>query len=93
MTPGDFWEAHTPEKVVDEILLGEWFESGDDITSLISIDTGAVMDRSRVTYRVTVTNAQGDWIVEQQCYYDVVDDRISLMRLMCSGMLAAAPGP
>jgi len=91
MTPRKFWESGSSDEVVDEILLGTWFSPTDDVRSLDLVETSRVGPRSRVAYRCSVTNGDGDHVVEQQAYYDVdpTDGRISWLRIMCAGYLPA----
>ena len=84
MTPNGFWEAGSAREVVD-IAFGDWFEPTDRIDALDDLQTGAVADRDRVAYRLQVSNASGTYLVEQQAYFDVEDDRITWLRIMCSG--------
>jgi ketosteroid isomerase-like protein len=86
MTPGRFWEAATAKQVVDDVILGRWFEPSDRIDALESVESDTVADRERVVYRFHVTNPDGSFLVEQCAYYDVTDDdRISWLRVMCAG--------
>jgi len=87
MTPGKFWETSNPSDIVDEILLGTWFEPQDRVTAIEHIETGAVGARQRVRYQFALTNLEGDFLVEQQMYFDVDDqsERISWLRIICSG--------
>jgi hypothetical protein len=85
MTPGRFWEAASAKELVDDVILGRWFEPSDHIDALESIESDAVADRERVIYRFHVTNADGAFLVEQSAYFEVVDDRISWLRVMCAG--------
>jgi hypothetical protein len=48
MTPGRFWEADSPQQLVDEVILGKWFEPTDRIESIEEIENGEVLDRERV---------------------------------------------
>jgi len=86
MTPGGFWEATSAAELVDDILLGAWFEPTDHIDELESVEMGEVVDRARVGYRMRVTNEDGTSAVEQQAYYEAVGDQITWMRVMCAGM-------
>jgi hypothetical protein len=88
MTPSRFWESVDAEAVVDDILLGKWFEPTDDITEVVDVETSAVGQRHHVGYRFKVTNADGEFLVEQQGYFDTDDDRISWLRIMCAGYIA-----
>ena len=86
MTPGRFWEAATAKQVVDDVVLGRWFEPSDRIDALESVESDTVADRERVVYRFHVTNSDGSFLVEQCAYYDVTDDdRIAWLRVMCVG--------
>jgi hypothetical protein len=85
MTPSKFWEAQTASEVVDEVVLGKWFEPTDHIDALDDLQTSTVADRDRVAYRLRVSNEEGTFLVEQQAYFAVEDDRITWLRIMCSG--------
>ena len=84
MTPGRFWEAGTAVQAIDEILRS-WFEDSDHIDELLQVDTSRVADRERVGYRLAVTNPDGNFLVEQQAYYETSDGSITWMRVLCSG--------
>jgi hypothetical protein len=85
LTPGRFWEASSAAEVVDDVILAHWFATGDRIDRVESIEHGVVVDRERVGYRLRVTNDDGEFIVEQQAYFDVEDGRIAWLRIMCAG--------
>jgi hypothetical protein len=85
LTPGRFWESTSAMELVDDVILGKWFEPTDHIESLEHIDRGSVGDRHRVAYQLRVVNGDGAFIVEQQAYFDVAGDRITWLRVMCSG--------
>ena len=85
MTPNRFWEADTARAVVDDVLLGTWFAPTDRIDALDDLQTGTVADRDRVAYRLRVSNDDGTFLVEQQAYFEVTDERITWLRIMCSG--------
>lgn len=89
LTPGQAWEAADVASLVDDVLLGRWFEPSDEIGALGSIDEGMVGDRRRVTYLLHVENADGAHLVEQTAYYDERDGRITWMRVACSGFRPA----
>src|SRR5690348_8411972 len=80
LTPGRHWQASAPGEVVDEIVLGKWFEPSDDIRDLESVSTSQLPGREHVSYLLRVRNADGDHLVEQQAYYDTDAGRITWMR-------------
>lgn len=84
LTPRRVWEARSPEQVVGEIL-SSWFEESDHIDKLLSVDSEQVVDRERVGYRLAVHNADGNYIVDEQAYYEVANGAITWMRILCSG--------
>ena len=88
MTPSRFWEASSARALVDDILLGAWFEATDHIDSLEDVQLGSVADRSRVSYLLRVSNPDGVYLVEQQAYFGVENGRISWLRILCSGYRA-----
>ncbi len=85
LTPGRFWEADSAAEVVDEVILGHWFEPSDRIDGIEQIENDAVADTERVGYRLRVTNADGTSLVEQQAYLRAGDDGITWLRIVCSG--------
>jgi hypothetical protein len=85
MTPGRIWEADSPAQLVDEVILGKWFEPTDRIDAIEAIENGEVADRESVRYRFRVTNNDGAFLVEQQAYLAVADEGITYLRIMCSG--------
>lgn len=85
LTPGRFWEATTPEGILDAVL-GNWFGEGDHIEAVTWIEDGdPVEDTQRLGYRVRVTNDDGPHSVEQQVYYRERDGRMTYARVVCSG--------
>jgi len=65
MTPRRFWEASSAREMVDDVILGHWFEAQDRIEAVERIETDTVGDRHRVGYRFRVTNPTGEFMVEQ----------------------------
>jgi hypothetical protein len=90
MTPQRIWEADSPEDVISALCF--WFEDGDKIEGLDAVQTDAFADRERVGYRLRVTNADGEHIVEQQAYLSERDGQIGWLRIMCSGYRPASSG-
>jgi hypothetical protein len=85
LTPNRFWEANSASEVVDEIMLGTWFDPTDHIQSLEDMQTSSVADRDRVSYQLRVKNGDRVFLVEQQAYFAVEHDRINWLRILCSG--------
>jgi hypothetical protein len=85
MTPSRFWEADTAVAVVDDVVLGKWFDATDHIDGVEQAAYDRVADRDRLGYRLRVTTPDGTFLVEQQAYYAVDDGRITWLRVMCSG--------
>jgi hypothetical protein len=85
LTPGRFWESTSPGEIVDGFVLGTWFDAGSNIIELRSVSTSQVCDREHVAYQVRVRRGEDDYLVEQQAYYDTEGDRITWMRILCSG--------
>jgi hypothetical protein len=85
LTPGCFWEPESVDEIVDETLLGAWFEPSDEIEAVDSLETSKVGERHRVAYRLRVRNSDGRFVVEQQAYYDAAEDTISWLRILCAG--------
>lgn len=85
LTPRRHWQAATGRQVAEEIILGHWFDAGDDILELCSVTTGRVVDCQHVAYRLRVRTEGRDHLVEQQAYYRTDGPRITWMRVLCSG--------
>jgi len=85
LTPKNDWEAATGEDFVDKVLLGRWFGPSVRIRALQRVETDAFSDTERVSYRLELENAAGQFLCEQQAYYRTTDDRISWLRIVCSG--------
>lgn len=85
LTPRRCWEADNPAAVVDEIVLGQWFDPDTDVVGLLRVTTSRVEDRASVTYRMLVDKPGGRMTIEQTAYYSTEAGRISWMRLLCSG--------
>ena len=85
LTPGRHWQASSPEKAVDDIILGVWFGPDDDIHELRSVTCGQVCDRESVTYRLAVTRNHQEYVVEQHAYYESDGTQITWIRVLCSG--------
>lgn len=84
LTPRRSWEATSPEEFA-EIAFGTWFDDGDRIDGVEVGEGPAVEDTAHVSYRLAITNADGPHTVEQQAYYRTDGERISYLRVLCSG--------
>jgi hypothetical protein len=92
LTPGEAWEASNSTDVVGGTFFSEWFEPHDLITDVLRVESSAVGLRQSVRYRFALTNPDGRCEVEQQAYFDVVDSRISWLRILGSGYQPVANG-
>ncbi len=84
VTPRRFWDAETPSDVED-IVLGTWFDESKQVTHVSLVDDDTVGDISKISYRMSVATESGPTVIEQVAYYAVQDDRITHVRLVCSG--------
>jgi hypothetical protein len=87
LTPGNaryLWESHAPHSFVTDVLQ-QWYEETDRIDSVLKVEVDRVADRNRVSYRFSMSNPDGKFVVEQHAYYSVVDGKIAWMSLVCSG--------
>lgn len=84
LTPRRLWEAASPGGVVDAVL-GHWFEDQDRITAVTGVEEDSVADTARIGYGFELELPDGPYVVEQQAYYRTDGDRISYLRVVCSG--------
>ena len=87
MTPGKFWEATDVDVIVDETMLGTWFDPKRQITEILAVETDSIGSLDRVGYRFKVKRPEGDFVIEQQAYYETDGEKISWLRIMCSGFI------
>src|SRR4051812_31067221 len=85
LTPGRHWVAATSAAAVDEVILRHWLRPNDVVIELRSLTSGQVADRQRVGYRLAVHRDGTDHVLEQQAYYLADGQRISWIRILCSG--------
>jgi hypothetical protein len=90
LTPRRLYEASTGDGVVD-IIVGTWF-AGERIDAVEATEASTIESlcgdaRHRIGYRLRGTGPDGQFIVEQQAFYQLTDGRITWMRLACSGFL------
>ena len=88
LTPNRFWEASNGDELLS-VLFENWFEDGDQIEALESLESDAFADRERVGYRFSLNNPDGRFLVEQQAYLSARDGQIGWMRVVCSGFRRA----
>jgi ketosteroid isomerase-like protein len=88
LTPNRAWEASGQEAVL-EVLFGSWLEDSDHVKAVESIEGDTVVDRERVGYRLSVSNPDGRFLVEQQAYMSTRDGQIDWIRVVCSGFRPA----
>jgi SnoaL-like protein len=90
MTPRRFWEATSPDGVLD-VLFANWVEDSDHVDGLEYVEQGAdVVDTHHVAYRLAISTPDGPHLMEQQAYYRAEDGRMSYLRVMCSGFRPTA---
>ena len=87
LTPGRVWEAQTADALVGDVILGSWFEPGDVIQQIESVQHGQIGARIRIGYRLRVQNAGGTFTVEQHAFCDLTDGVITWLRVLCSGFV------
>jgi hypothetical protein len=88
LTPDRVWESRDADQVVDDVILGSWFPPGR-ITQVLAVDGAKVGTVDRVGYRFRAELPDGAFIVEQQAYWKSDGDRISWLRILCSGFVRA----
>jgi len=85
LTPGRHWTASSSDEVIVEIMLGRWFDARSEILGIEALGGGVLPGREHVSYRLRVRRSDGDYLVEQQAYYNTDGGRISWLRVLCSG--------
>src|SRR5260221_3742061 len=65
LTPGRHWQAATSSEVVDQIVLGKWFETDDDIQRLESASTSQLSGGEHVDHPLPPRNADGGPLLDQ----------------------------
>jgi ketosteroid isomerase-like protein len=89
LTPSVIWEGSCPKDVVNTVAV--WFDVGDVIENVESVETDRFADLERVGYRFRVRTEGEAYLVEQQAYLVVQDGRIAWLRVMCSGFCRVEP--
>ena len=90
LTPGRAWEGTSAATIVDETILGTWFDPERRIVDVLAIQTDTVGPLERVGYRFRVERPDGEFVIEQQAYLETEGEQISWLRIMCSGFLPVA---
>jgi hypothetical protein len=85
LTPRRHWVAATSTEAVDEVMLRHWLGPDDVVFEVRAVTSGQVADRQRVGYRLAVRRDGRDHVLEQQAYYVADGQRISWIRILCSG--------
>jgi hypothetical protein len=85
LTPGRCWEASSAEAAAD-VYLGSWVDESDHVDALAAVEDGPVVeDTEQVRYRFHLSNADGRFAMEQHAYYRADGERITYLRVLCSG--------
>lgn len=92
VTPGRYWESTDARSVVEEIVLGTWFAPDRRITEVVLLETEAIGALERVRYQLGAELTGGSHLVEQQAYLETRGDRISAIRIVCSGYVRRPTG-
>ena len=87
LTPGRPWEGTDAGQLVDETILGTWFDPDRKIVEVLAIETDTIGTLERVGYRFRVERPDGEFVIEQQAYLEVDGDRIRWLRILCTGFL------
>jgi hypothetical protein len=88
LTPGKHWESDDANEVVDDMILGTWFAPERSITQILGIERATVGSVDRVGYRFRAQLPDGEFVIEQQAYLKTENDKISWLRILCSGFHA-----
>jgi hypothetical protein len=57
------------------------------VTSVLAIETDSIGSLERVGYRFEVQRPDGEFVIEQQAYFATDGEKISWLRIMCTGFL------
>ena len=92
LTPGGEWQASTAGDAA-AIVFGRWFALPRRIESIEHVEHRTIAGRDHASYRFRATTPDGEFLVEQQAYFDVADDRIAWIRILCAGFRPVAVMP
>ncbi|MGH9054953.1 MAG: hypothetical protein ACRDYY_03690 [Acidimicrobiales bacterium] len=87
LTPGRCWESNDADAVVDDVILGTWFPPDRAITRILAVERAAVGTVERVGYRFQAALPDGDFVIEQQAYFRTENEKMSWLRIVCSGFV------
>ena len=87
LTPNRLWESNDVDEIVDQTILGTWFDPSRRIIELVAVETDHIASLERVSYRFSVDGPDGASTIEQQVYYESDGATIGWMRIMCTGFL------
>jgi hypothetical protein len=87
LTPGGYWERDDADAVVDDVILGTWFSPERSITRILKVSCATVGTVDCVGYRFQAKLPDGDFIIEQQAYFEAENDKMSWLRILCSGFV------
>jgi hypothetical protein len=78
------FRSRSAERVVDDLMFGDWFHAADHVDVERVVHEGAG-NRARLRYRLRVTESEHVFRVDHRAYIDVRDGQITWMSIMCSG--------
>ena len=87
LTPGRPWEGSDANAIVDDTILGTWFDADRKIVEVLAVDTDTIGALERVGYRFRVERPDGEFVIEQQAYLEAEGERIRWLRILCTGFL------
>jgi len=83
LTPAGLPEAENRDDVI--ATFAKWF-SPHAVDEIVSVDDDDLFGRNRVGYRIRWHgDGGGQFLTEQQAYYDVHAEQITWLHLICSG--------
>ena len=83
-SPEDTWRGKGKAQTMEEIR--SFFDPDEVISKIISFEYGELPDRSKLSYVLEgEEKSYGIFRYEHQVYFQVTDNRISQLRMLCSG--------
>jgi hypothetical protein len=84
-SPGDTWHGEGLQDTLTE--LRDFFSPDEVITKIVSVEHQELPGRSRISYRLQGNEKElGSFEYEHQAYYQMEINRISRLRVLCSGL-------